>query len=264
MKRREFIKTSACASVLAGMSSSLRTSAAEANPSREYYELRIYRLQPDADHALLNGYLERALIPGLNRLGIKPVGAFTEIEPKEGPALFLLIPYPSLSAFSTVSARLEADSEYQKAGAAYLGTPKSNPGFSRIDSSLMLAFSGLPRLELPALSREKKPRIFELRTYESHSEQKAAKKVAMFNSGEIEIMRNVGLGPVFYGQTLIGGGLPHLVYMLSGENRDEHKKHWGAFGSHPAWNKLKNDPQYADTVSKIRNIFLAPADYSQI
>ena len=106
--------------------------------------------------------------------------------------------------------------------------------------------------------------MFEIRTYESHSEIKALKKVEMFNSGEIETMREVGLGPIFYGQTLIGANLPHLTYMLSAEDQQAHNKHWEAFGKHPVWNKLKNDPQYADTVSKINNRFLVPTAYSQI
>ena len=38
--------------------------------------------------------------------------------------------------------------------------------------------------------------------------------------------------------------------MLSAEDREAHKRHFDAFGKHPTWNKLKNDPQYADTVSK--------------
>ena len=86
----------------------------------------------------------------------------------------------------------------------------------------------------------------------------------MFNSGEIEVMHEVGLGPIFFGQALIGPGLPHLTYMLSAEDQDAHKKHWGDFGKHPVWNKLKNDPEYADTVSKIRNWFLVPTPCSQI
>jgi NIPSNAP len=267
MKRRQFLKTSLAASTLAGLTSSnLKVAAAEADSvsGRDFYELRIYRLQDGAGHALLDAYLAEAAIPAWNRLGIKPIGAFTEIAPKGGPAVYVLIPYPSVQSFATAGARLEADSEYKKAGAAYLEAPKSKPAFDRIDSSLMLAFIGLPRLEMPALSRQKKPRIFELRSYQSHSELKAIKKVEMFNAGEIDVMREVGLGPVFYGQTLIGSDLPHLTYMLSGENQEAHKKHWGGFSNHPIWNKLKNDPQYADTVSKISNWFLAPTSYSQI
>ena len=95
----------------------------------------------------------------------------------------------------------------------------------------MLAFAGMPKIEFPAYCQEKKPRIFELRTYESHSELKALKKVEMFNAGEIDLMREVGLAPIFYGQALIGRDLPHLTYMLSAENQEAHKKHWNAFGA---------------------------------
>ena len=128
----------------------------------------------------------------------------------------------------------------------------------------MLAFAGMPRIEQPAYSRERKSRLFELRTYESHSEVKALKKVEMFNAGEIDLMRQVGLGPIFYGQALVGPNLPHLTYMLSAENQDEHKKHWTAFGQSPVWKKMSGDPQYADTVSKITNHFLIPTAYSQV
>ena len=237
---------------------------------QEYYELRAYRPKSGAGHDLLDGYLEKAVIPGLNRIGITPIGVFTQIE-KPGVAsasdsktVFVLIPYPSWESFADAAAQLNSDDSFQKAAAEYLKSPKSNPAFDRIDSWLLLAFAGMPRLEQPAYSREKKPRIFEMRTYESHSESKALKKVEMFNSGEIEVMHEVGLGPIFYGQALIGPGLPHLTYMLSAESEEEHKKHFAAFGKHPVWTKLKNDPQYEDTVSKITSRFLAPTAYSQI
>ncbi len=266
MKRREFLTQSAAATALLSMSSGLAASAAEkpSSKSQEYYELRAYRLKNKESQALLDRYLAEAAIPGLNRLGIKPVGVFVEKEPKEEPTVFVLIPYDTADAVAPAVTKLNADAEYQKAGADYLQVAKNNPAFVRIDSWLLLAFAGMPRLNLPAYSRDRKPRMFELRTYESFSEVKALKKIQMFNSGEIETMHEVGLAPIFYGQALIGPNLPHLTYMTSGENEELHKKHWDAFGKHPTWDKLKNDPQYADTVSKIANRFLVPAPYSQI
>jgi len=192
------------------------------------------------------------------------VGVFNELEPKDAGSVRVLIPHLSADSAAMAGLRINQDAEYQKAGAAYFQTLKADPAFDRVDSWLLLAFEGMPRLELPAYSRERKPRIFELRTYESHSEAKAIRKVQMFNAGEINVMREVGLGPIFYGQALIGRDLPHLTYMVSGEDREVHKKHWGAFGGHEVWNRLKNDPQFADTVSKISNVFLAPTEYSQI
>jgi len=275
MKRRQFIKEAAAATTLGAVSwENLNGAAAEPHPGQqEYYELRAYRLKGGASRDSLNEYLEKAAIPAFNRLGSKPLGVFVQQERGGEPSgtevrdpntVFVLVPYPTLEAFASAPARLHKDEEFHRAAADYLHLPKDKAAFERIDSWLMLAFAGLPRVEQPAYSREKKPRMFELRTYESYSELKAFKKVQMFNSGEIDVMREVGLGPIFFGQALVGPALPHLTYMLSAENEEAHKKHWGGFGKHPVWEKLKNDPQYADTVSKIRNWFLVPTSYSQI
>jgi hypothetical protein len=157
------------------------------------------------------------------------------------------------------------DPAVQRAGAEYLRSPtKAEPAFDRVDSWLLLAFAGLPRLAVPALARDKKPRIFEMRTYESFSELKALKKVEMFNAGEIGAMQEVHLSPVFYGQVLVGRDMPELTYMLCSPDLETHKRSWAAFGAHPVWVKLKNDPQYADTVSRITSRFLVPAAFSQI
>lgn len=258
---------------MAGLGTAPLTAAAASHGKQEYYEYRIYHLKSGAGHELLDAYLEKAAIPAWNRLGCKPVGVFVQqdrsgtpggTEVRDPSAVLVLIPYPSLDVFAKANAKLNADAKYQAAGAEYLQTPKDKPAFERIDSWLMLAFAGMPKIELAACSKEQKPRMFEIRTYESYSEVKAQKKVDMFNSGEIQTMREVGLAPVFYGQALIGENLPHLTYMLSAENQEAHSQHWQAFGKHPVWNKLKNDPQYADTVSKITNRFLVPTAYSQI
>lgn len=267
MKRRAFLKTSLAATALTGLAStSISVTAAEpaAAAGRDYYDLRTYRLKAPDDQKLLDGYLEQALIPALNRMGVRNVGVFNESESTGSPNVHVLIPYPSIELFTSAVARLTNDAEYQSAGSDYLSSPKAKPAFDRIDSWLLLAFAGMPRIEMPVYSRERKPRIFEIRIYESHSESKAIKKVDMFNDGEIGAMREAGLGPIFFGQALVGANLPHLTYMLSAENLDAHKEHWGAFGRHPVWNRLKNDPQYADTVSKITNHFLVPTSYSQI
>ena len=266
MKRREFLKNSLLASGFLGLScTSTPTGSAKASPlKREYYELRVYRLKEGSDRSLLDGYLQNAAIPAWNRLGISPVGAFVEKEPKDGPAVWVLIPYPTAEHFATAASKLNADAGYLSAGAQYLQTTKEKPGFERINSQFFIAFAGIPKIELPPYCREKRERMFEIRTYESYSEAKGQKKVDMFNNGEIQVMREVGLGPVFYGQALVGQDLPHLTYMLSAENDAAHKEHWGKFGKDPRWDKMKNDPQYADTVSRIRNWFLVPTPYSQI
>jgi hypothetical protein len=52
--------------------------------------------------------------------------------------------------------------------------------------------------------------------------------------------------------------------MLCSPDMETHKRNWAAFLAHPVWLKLKNDPQYADTVTKVSSRFLVPEDFSQI
>jgi hypothetical protein len=55
-------------------------------------------------------------------------------------------------------------------------------------------------------------------------------------------MQDVGLSPVFFSQTLVGSQMPNLVYMVSGENMDEHKKHWEGFFERARLEKVKRRP----------------------
>ncbi len=264
LSRRDFVKTSLAASA-AALAAPASHASAPAAPSGEYIELRSYRIRPGASHGLLDAYLEGALIPALNARGVRAVGVFTETEPKDGVAVWVLIPHPSLESAAGVDASLNADPAVLAAGAKYLTSPTTAaPAFDRIDSWLFLPFAGLPSLAVPALAAARKPRILELRIYESFSEVKALKKVAMFNAGEIGLMQDLNLSPVFYGQALLGRDLPQLTYLLCSPDLETHKKNWSAFLAHPVWLALKNDPQYADTVSKVTSRFMVPAAYSQI
>jgi len=52
--------------------------------------------------------------------------------------------------------------------------------------------------------------------------------------------------------------------MVVFENMAEREKAWDRFRNHPDWLKLKEDPQYKNTVSNITVYFLTPTAYSQI
>lgn len=271
--RRAFLKTSLAASASAVVAPTL-ASAQPARTGREYYELRCYRLAAGASRAPLEGYLERALLPALDARGVKNVGVFTEIDvdktagtsvPKPDTPVWVLMPHATLESFVGVSAEINQDAAVQKAGAAYLDVPKASPAFDRIDSWLLLAFKSMPTLELPAFSKSKTPtRVFEMRDYESHSERAALSKMAMFDNGETEIMRSLGMSPVFFGQALAGPNLPHLRYITSGPDLATHLASWKKFGPDPRWMKLRDDPQYKDNTSKNTARFLVPTSYSQI
>jgi hypothetical protein len=275
IQRRDFLKTSLAASAAATLvgRAEAASTGSSSTAGREYYELRAYRLKGDASRGLFDTYLEKALIPALNKRGIKNVGAFTEIEvdknavtskPKADTPVWVFIPHASLDSVVTVSAEINNDPAVLKAGAGYLNVAKANPAFERIDSWLLLAFEGMPKMQVPSFTKSKN-RVYEFRTYESHSEAKALNKIAMFNAGEIQVMKELDMSPVFYGQALVGRDLPHLSYFTGGTDLATHLANWKKFGTHPIWVKLKGDPQYVDNTSKTSPArFLAPTAYSQI
>lgn len=263
MERRKFLTASSLAGAAAWAGWTETALAGES--SQEFYELRIYEMPGGTRKNLLQDYLAKAAIPAWNRIGIKPVGAFNVVSGANSQELFVLLPYPSMEAFLGAPAKMAADAEYQKAAAEYLGVPIENPAFLRYQSSLLLAFKQIPRLRLPAQTAENKPRIFELRTYESHSEKAALKKIEMFNEGgEIELFDRVGLKSVFFGQMLIGPRQPNLVYMTVHDDMAARDKSWAVFGNSAEWKKLSGDPAFANTVSAISIVFLRPASFSQI
>lgn len=235
--------------------------AADAGNS-QYYELRIYITRSEEQQKRINDYWQNAAVPAYNRMGIQPVGVFTDLESSATNKVYVFIPCDSLDVFAAIPAKLGSDPIYQKAAAEFLGAPKSNPVYERFETSLLVAFDGMKRMVVP--SAEKKPNVFELRTYLSPSEDKGLNKIRMFESGEISTMKEVGLAPIFYGRTLAGPQMPSLFYMTCGQNLDEHKKHWQAFSAAPVWKKLQSDPQYKDNMSGSIKLLLKRTSASQI
>ncbi len=265
MKRRDFLASSLAASASGSlMGGGMGLTAQESTkPGREFYELRLYHLRRGPKLKLLDNFYRDAAIPALNRAGIKSVGAFNVLIGPANPTLYVLIPYASIDALVTARERVYADPELVKHGTEVLNAPATDPAFIRVESSLMMAFEGMPKLEVPAAAAEK-GRIFELRTYESHSRRAHLKKVDMFNNGEIAIFRRTGLRPVFFGSTLIGARLPNLTYMLTFAGMEEREKNWAVFQADPEWKKMSTAPEYTDIVSSISNVLLSPTPYSQI
>ena len=263
--RRQWLSATIAAGATTGIATALQSDAAEPTAEQEFYELRIYRVTDGNKAVIVQDYLRKALGPALNRMGIDRIGVFTPLDEKsQGPAVYVLIPYPTLDVIAAVNPALAADASYQEAAEAYFSLPRKDPPFTRIESRLMKAFAGMPVIEMPEQSKSRSARIFELRIYESHNEDKARLKVEMFNEGEIDIMRAVQMAPVFYGETLISNDVPNLTYMLSASDMESHKKHWSAFINHPNWDRMKKMERYKDTVSKITKVMLQPTDYSQI
>ena len=240
------------------------SAAEDPKADRQYYELRVYTTQNEKQQGEINGYWEKAAIPAYRRAGTGPIGVFTETKDSETNRVYVLIPHDSIGSFEGMAARLAGDAAYQEAAAEFMNRSKSDAPYKRFDSSLLIAMKGMPKLALPPSSAEKKPWIFELRTYFSPTEAKGANKIDMFNAGEIEIMKEVGLNPVFFAGTITGPKMPSLVYMTSGADMEQYKEKWKGFGPHPLWKKLMGDPQYKNNMSGSESVFLKRTSASQI
>jgi hypothetical protein len=258
--RRDFL----AASAIAALSPLPQLEALAQAAPRQYIELRRYHLLPGAKQRTFTTFVGDALVPALNRAGVGKVGAFNVVYGENAPSLLLLLAHQTLDGVVSLRERLAADATYTRAGAAVLDAPMSDPAFVRVESTLLRAFEAMPTLETSAPAGTTGRRVFELRTYESHSDRAALNKLQMFNAGEVPIFRRTGLTPVFFGETVIGAKMPSLTYMLTFADMAARDAAWGKFGQDPEWKTLSGDPQYRDNVSAITDIILQPTSYSQI
>lgn len=269
MERREFLTGAVGAAGVGVLAES--AGAQERNAGgKQVLELRRYSFATPEKREAFEKFLASGLIPALNRVGVRPAGAFrmTKADNPEatfngeiGPDLYLLLPHASAASAVTLDAGLAKDAAYTQALAGLGETPKT-PAFSRYESSLLLAFDQCSKVEVPTKSPD---RVLQLRIYEAMNDERCRMKVRMFNEGgEIRLFREVGLNPVFFGHALSGTKLPNLTYMLGFENEGAQKEAWAKFLKHPEWLKLRNDPMYKDTVSQITNLVLRPTAGSQI
>lgn len=259
MERRTFVG----ASVATLCSAAAPGFAAGPEPAgREFYELRTYALKP-AKQPLLDEYLSKAYLPAAKRAGAGPVGVFAEAPEKDQLRVTVLVVHRSADGPATLAGKLAADDQYRAAAGAYLAATAQDPVYGRIESSLLAAIGGMPRIEMPDAG---KPRLLNLRVYESHNERAAAKKVEMFEQGELAIFRRVGLTPVFFASAVTGALMPNLTYLLAFPDEAGRKAAWDKFRGDPDWLKLKAVPGYADKdiVLKVTNRILTPASYSEI
>ena len=263
MDRRDFLAASAVAAVSPLPRLEKLDQLGQAG-SRSYIELRRYHLLPGAKQRAFSTFVGEAMIPAMNRAGVAKVGAFSVVYGENAPSLLLVLTHPSLDGMVTLRERLAADAAYTKAGAAILEAPLSDPAFVRAESTLLRAMNAMPNVEPSAGAGTAASRIFELRTYESHSDRAALNKLQMFDAGEVPIFRRTGLTPVFFGETVLGAKMPSLNYMLTFADMPARDAAWAAFSKDPDWKKLSADPQYKENVSAISDIILRPTAYSQL
>jgi hypothetical protein len=204
-------------------------------------------------------------LPALHGYGLKNIGIFKPIanDTAVNKVVYILVPFSSWQQISAIGNKLKTNQDYITKAAAFLGAPFDAPAYKRKETTLIKAFSVAPRLELPALTTPLSERVYELRSYESASDNLFKSKVHMFNEGgEVALFKRLGFNAIFYGEVVAGANMPNLVYMTSFNSMDDRNKHWDIFRSDPEWKTLSGNPIYQHTVSKADIILTRPAPYS--
>jgi len=209
----------------------------------EIYELRVYELEFFKPAKVLHDYFQQALIPALNRQGVKHVGAFEELGDALPKKIYLLISYANMQAYEELADALENDKQFKLDAKSYIEASQEEIPFNRIESSFIRSTTGFPGLVKPAENST----VFELRIYESHNE---------------DALRR--LHTVFFGANISGSQMPCLTYLLAFKDMEEHKEAWSKFGPHPEWQRIIKLDEYANAMNEITRVFLKPLGYSQL
>jgi NIPSNAP len=237
-------------------------------PKREFYDIKIYTVNSKEQEARVEQYLKDAYIPAMHRLGIKTIGVFKPVATDSvafGKLIYVLTPIKNLDQLVELPKKLSEDAAYLGAGKDYIDADYKNPPYTRFETIVLQAFEDAPLLNLPKLTGPKSERVYELRSYEGHTEKIHQNKVRMFNAGgEVKLFASLGFNAVFYGQVISGSHQPNLMYMTTFENKASRDEHWKAFGSSPEWTKLKKEPQYLNNMLKNTSYFMFPTEYSDL
>ncbi len=213
----------------------------------------------------MDKYLKEAYLPGLKKLGIDNIGVF---KPKLNETdsiqkTYVLIPFSAIEQFLTLKDKLTEDKEYLNAGSEYINASHERPPYHRMETLLLKAFQGMPELHVPDFNNPRSERVYELRSYESPTEQYNKNKLEMFNGGgEINLFDRLGFNAVFYGEVIFGAKMPNLMYMTTFSDQASREKHWDTFRNAPEWKELSARSIYKNNVSHIDINFLYPTEYS--
>ena len=261
MKSLPLFKNIICTVLLVGFYTTLQSQ----NLQREFYQLKTYTLENEKQEEITDGYLRDAYLPALKRMGINNVGVFKVRSNKFTIAnkIYVLIPFKSLDQLYALDIALTKDGSYNLAGESYIKAPHDNAPYQRMESVVLRAFKDMPMMRPSAVEGPREERIYELRSYESPTEEIFRNKVDMFNAGgEVVLFDELGFNAVFYAEVLSGNKMPNLMYMTTFKNQEIRDDLWKSFGDAPKWKEISSMPKYQNNVSHIDRIFLYPTEYS--
>ncbi len=237
--------------------------AQDPDAKNQIFELRCYKLRYSKSDQFgrLTSFMKAEHLPMTERIGLVQ-GYFRVTLGEFTPRVYTLSAYDSLADMGEKMVAKSADTAWTKAATEF-GAHEQAP-YDRVESWLLRAFDGMKTVEVPAVPD--KPRAFDLRIYEQETARDTQEKMRMFNEEEIQIFRDCGINPVFFGETIVGSHMPSLIYMSHYADMDARGIAWSTFGKSEGWNRIKQTPGWsnADIVSTVSNIHLAGLPFSPI
>ncbi|WP_027078439.1 NIPSNAP family protein [Maribacter antarcticus] len=236
-----------------------------AQDKKEYYQLKTYTVKNKMQEQLVDTYLEKAFLPTLKRYGLNSVGVFKLHNDAfvKADKIYVFIPFTSLLQFEALEDFLLKDKAHLTDGEPYLQAAHNKAPYERINSVLMRAFTGMPKMIPVKIEGPRAMRVYELRSYESPTEVTYKNKVHMFNQGgEVALFNSLGFNAVFYAEVISGNAMPNLMYMTTFSNMDKRDELWKGFFSSDKWKALKEDDYYKNNMNKADIMLLYPTEYS--
>ncbi len=245
--------------------SSLGATAQNKKKVTGYYQIILYNFSTGDQQKTLDDYLKNAYLPALHSQQIRNAGVFTPVtnDTAANKKLYVIIPLKSFEQAATLADKIASNQQYQANAKTYLEAAYNNPPYTRMEKILLEQFSMAPFFNLPKLKSSNADKIYELRSYESATENIFANKVEMFNEGgEIKLFDRLNFNAIFYARVIAGSHMPNLMYMTSFENMNDRDEHWKKFVASEEWKRLSALPHYQNNVSKNEITLMKATDYS--
>ena len=233
--------------------------------ANDVYEITVYHFATAQQEIILDTYLQTAYMPALHRQNKKNVGVFKPIanDTSADKIIYVITPFKSFDEIQTSEKLIENDSAYIIAAKDYINTSYQTPSYTRMEKIILAAFELSPQMKLPQLHSDKKDHVYELRSYESATENYHVNKVKMFNTGgEVNIFNRLNFNGIFYGDVIAGSHMPNLMYLTSFENMQDRDTHWKNFTDDAEVKKIFAMDEYKNNVSKADIILMHAASYS--
>lgn len=270
MKRRHFLTAAAAAvtgTVLVPEILTAETAAETGKDAREYIEIKIFYTADEDSKKRLLARCDEVLLPSRRAAGFAKTGIFSlyselhegdkKLDEKFRNAVFVFTSAPSFAMLEAYHDTIHAALPPEKR----IHTFAEEALYTVQECNLLRAFPHCPKLEVPTMSPD---RVVQYRCYFSPSPDRNRAKRFMFDErGELALFKRCGMLPVFFGETLYGTNQPNISYMLSFENDAARRAGWEKFIKSEEWAQMSHEPEFKDTATQVRNLFLKPTPGSE-